>query len=523
VTVGEKAAGQGWALRNRLRVLVLVFLLLTAAVTAVARDAVAERDAALAELSERLEPARESLADLLAAVVDQQAGVRGYLLSDDPATLEIYRVGMASSDAALQRLDQMLADGEEQDRLAEVREALTGWQAEVAQPALALTEQGRDEEAIAVTVAPANQQRFDDLRRSIRELRSVLVRDQITTTARFERARGRVTWLLYGLLGGGVLVSLMIGVLLSRWVTDPLEGMARSLRRVRDGDLHHPIPGLGPPEIASVGEEAEAMRARIVALLDDTRRAREGLAQQGAAVMTLRAELDPNGTPPPQIDFAASFRPAEGMLAGDWYDCVDLGAGSVALVVMDVSGHGAGAGVFAVRAKHLLLAGLREDDDPGAALGWLSRNIGDTGEMFLTCLLVVVETATGACRFASAGHPSAFIVGRYELEELHATGPMLGPLPGSWETLTAEIRPGDMLIAWTDGVVEARRGEEELGLVRVLAATADVHDPKQAVDAIAETVRVFTGGVYTDDVTVVALGLDSSAPVRPSVRPPDAG
>jgi CHASE3 domain sensor protein len=523
VTVAEKTMGRGWTLRNRLRVLVLVFLLLTAAVTAVARDAVTERDAALAELSERHEPAREVVADLLAAVVDQQTGVRGYLLSHDPVTLEVYAAGTAASDVALQRLDEMLADSEEGDRLTDVRVALVTWQEEVAQPALALAEQGRTEESIAVSVNPANQRRFDDVRRSLRELRNELVRDQVSTTARFERARGRVTWLLYGLLGGGVLVSLMIGVLLSRWVTDPLEGMARALRRVRDGDLHHPIPGLGPSEIATVGEEAEAMRAQIVALLDDTRRAREGLAQQGAAVMTLRAELDPKGTPPPQVDFAASFRPAEGMLAGDWYDCVDLGAGQVALVVMDVSGHGAGAGVFAVRAKHLLLAGLREDDDPGAALGWLSRNIGDTGEMFLTCLLVVVDTATGTCRFASAGHPSAFIVGPYELEELHATGPMLGPLPGSWETLTAEVRSDDMLVAWTDGVVEARRGEEELGLVRVLAATADVNDPKQVVEAIAETVRVFTGGVYTDDVTVVALSLDRSAPTRSAVRPPDAG
>ncbi len=216
---------------------------------------------------------------------------------------------------------------------------------------------------------------------------------------------------------------------------------------------------------------------------------------------------------------AAKFQPAEGVLAGDWYDVVTSPSGRLGLVVVDVAGHGAEAGIFALRAKQLLVAAVRQDMEPGAALNWVAEQFGDTGEMFLTCLAVDLNPVTGDARYANAGHPAGLVRrGDRRLDTLGPTGPLLGPLPGCWATRQLTLATGDLLVAYTDGITEARNpGGEQFGLRRlsevvVAQPGTDVDDMATAcVDAVAD----FSERRMADDLTVVVLSRTDAAVLMP--------
>ncbi|MGH3665636.1 MAG: PP2C family protein-serine/threonine phosphatase, partial [Egibacteraceae bacterium] len=180
----------------------------------------------------------------------------------------------------------------------------------------------------------------------------------------------------------------------------------------------------------------------------------------------------------------------------------------VALCIMDVSGHGAVTGVFALQAKNLLLAALRQRLDPGEALGWLAATLGDTGDLFLTTVLVYLDPVSGHCRYANAGHPPPLVAGGRRLRQLNPTGPLLGPMPGTWLTETTDLAPGEVLVAYTDGVTEARNDRRaEFGTERLepLVRGHAVLGPQALVDACVDAVRDFSNGRIADDLTLLAV------------------
>jgi serine phosphatase RsbU (regulator of sigma subunit) len=131
---------------------------------------------------------------------------------------------------------------------------------------------------------------------------------------------------------------------------------------------------------------------------------------------------------------AAQLRRAEGLAAGDCYDVSLLGPDVIALVVLDIAGHGARPAVTALRCKELLKAALRSGMQPGQALDWMyaQEPSFEPGE-FLTAAVVLIDARTGACQYANAGHPAPVAVGARR-RIWWRTGPLFGPVPGSWET-----------------------------------------------------------------------------------------
>src|SRR5690606_21674300 len=109
-----------------------------------------------------------------------------------------------------------------------------------------------------------------------------------------------------------------------------------------------------------------------------------------------------------------------------------------AVALVDVAGHGAGVGAFALRTKALTMAAL-QSHDPGDAFSWVLSRLGDNGELFLTGVIVVLDAATGAIRYASAGHPPILLGGLTGVTELPPTGPLLGPVRATWETGEATL------------------------------------------------------------------------------------
>jgi serine phosphatase RsbU (regulator of sigma subunit) len=226
--------------------------------------------------------------------------------------------------------------------------------------------------------------------------------------------------------------------------------------------------------------------------------------QEQRVADTLQASLQPEQFP--LVDgwrFTGVSMPGEAGLSvgGDWYDVAILPHGVILLSVGDVTGRGpVAAGVMGtVRAAVRALA--LSDPDPASILEHTDDLLrGSTVDQLATAWVGLLEPATGALRFASAGHVPPLVLGprgRRFLDD--SPGLLLGTgLPGSRRSWRHEIEPDASIVAYTDGLCE-RRGESlEVGLKRMAVALGD----GIGLDA-AKVVRRLVGRPTADDIAIV--------------------
>ncbi|MEW9265932.1 SpoIIE family protein phosphatase [Kineococcus endophyticus] len=356
---------------------------------------------------------------------------------------------------------------------------------------------------------------------SVREL-------ERTSRLSLEAERNRIRSVQLAVAAMTLLVVPAVLYLVRRWVLHPLGSLSAQLLEAAGGELQKPITLPGPPELAAVAASAETMRRRILDELADAVSAREALQQGQPLVAEVRDQLTAHDLPVvPGWSSAAALRPAEGLLAGDWYDVLPLADGRFAVVVADVSGHGARAGIVAIQLKRLLEAALHLAPEPDLALAMAARVFADEAERFASCVVVVVDPDSGTVSYANAGHPAPVVLRTDEesggvrvVTELDATGPLLSWLhldvPGAWQTRTTSLAPGSVLVVYTDGLTEARPtgSTDELGIAGVLHALGRLPEltPQALVDEALDVARRFSGGRARDDVTLVALSR-GAAPV----------
>ncbi|HVM00398.1 MAG TPA: SpoIIE family protein phosphatase [Egibacteraceae bacterium] len=494
------------SLAGRVRLLLLAFFALLCLNAGLALVNVADGNRAQEEV-ERLTLALDAGSLLLNRLVEQETGNRGYLITGEDAFLSATpRIGAFQLEY---RLRQILSDDPElAARVGRIRQAMLDWQEHAAREVDA-AESG-DGAAVARLVVQG-----DELSRALQEqvleLRAVLRRRVVEANLAVGQSRQRLLTALFSSFFTGAALLVTATFLLSRWVTVPLRAVSTAARAVAEGELDTAIPEAGPVDVAALGGDVERMRRRIIDELDTAVRAGEALAQHGPAVVSLHAALAPVRVDlPPTVEVEACLLPAEGQVAGDWYDLIPLERGKVALVVVDVSGHGAEAGVLALRAKQLLLASLRDGRSPGGTLDWVAANLGETGEMFLTAAVVEVNPSLGRCRYANAGHPPLLVAAPDGVTELPPTGPLLGPLTTGWATHEHALEFGSALVAYTDGLVEARDPSgREFGTERLISLVSAhrASGPKQIVRACVDAVRAATDGRLDDDLTIVALAV----------------
>ncbi len=202
----------------------------------------------------------------------------------------------------------------------------------------------------------------------------------------------------------------------------------------------------------------------------------------------------------------ARYRPADGSLiiGGDWHDVVDLGDDRTGVVVGDCVGHGLAAAGLMGQLQAAARALLLTEDGPAATLTGLDHYAqGLPGAPLTTIFCAIKDERRGTFTYASAGHLPALRIGPSAADWLaDAVGLPLGLVRGQWREVTIELEPQDVVILYTDGLVE-RRGEPlRTGLNRLLETARELVGERPAAhlpDAlIARLVRGFR-----DDVAVV--------------------
>jgi PAS domain S-box-containing protein len=214
----------------------------------------------------------------------------------------------------------------------------------------------------------------------------------------------------------------------------------------------------------------------------------------------------------PGIELVAHYQVA-GLAAeagGDWYDAFALPEGQIGMVVGDVTGRGVRAASTMGQMRSVTRAYALADDGahrPGEVLTRVNRYQLALGEEELfTLVYAVIDPRAGRLTFANAGHPPPLLRPRAgETRMLGGGGGLMGVLEATYEDHELELGDGDVLILYSDGLVE-RRGEEiDLGLSRLAEAVASgPSDPASLCAHLLTEVLPSSAGLHDDVTAVVA-------------------
>lgn len=254
------------------------------------------------------------------------------------------------------------------------------------------------------------------------------------------------------------------------------------------------------------------LQAAQAALVEQERLARE---------MELAAEVQQSILPhvfprAPGLTFAADNRPAR-QVGGDFYDVFTLNKSTIGLVIADVSGKGMPAALYMALTRSLLLAEARRVRSPRAVLlnvNRLLREVGDP-QMFVTVFYGLLEVRSRRLTFARAGHDYPLLFRDGAAQQLTGAGTVLGMLdlePQQLSEEQLELRPGDRLVLYTDGLIDvvdpAGRRLELPGLLELLSELPQADPATLCAATFAALSRYQGQAEQFDDMTMVVVGVD---------------
>jgi serine phosphatase RsbU (regulator of sigma subunit) len=225
----------------------------------------------------------------------------------------------------------------------------------------------------------------------------------------------------------------------------------------------------------------------------------------------------------PGLQLAARSTPGNSSMrvGGDWYDVVALPSGEVGLVVGDVVGHDLPAASAMGQIRAALRAFAVHETSPATVLARVDTMVDILGVSDLTtCLYAIVNPATGAFRWSSAGHLNPLVVEASGDARLLRGDP--GPPLGVSDTAVyvdraAQIPRGGSVLIYTDGLVERRSSSISEGLARLESIRMPSSDPESLCDHVLAVLLGFDAPA-SDDVTVLAL--QPSPPYATSTQSP---
>ncbi len=282
--------------------------------------------------------------------------------------------------------------------------------------------------------------------------------------------------------------SVMVG-------TDPAYILSFGIRKHDDaGDLHFILQTIR----TSVG-----LKLRQGNLESKLRQARQ-----------IQRSLLPRALPGlPGFELAATAVAAE-EVGGDVYDAQPVEDGVISLTIADASGHGLPAALQARDVITGLRMGAVDQHKISTTVQQLNRVIHQSGlvSRFVSLFYGELEE-TGNLSFVNGGHcPPLLFAGDGRVFELPSNGPVLGPLPdAAYKRSFANLRPGEILVLYTDGLIEREQtpGEEvQFGIERLVALVQGMMNEtaEEIVAKLLDAVHEFGGGApWADDVTVFVV------------------
>jgi PAS domain S-box-containing protein len=226
------------------------------------------------------------------------------------------------------------------------------------------------------------------------------------------------------------------------------------------------------------------------------------------ALLNIPSEIGP-------VRFGHIYRSATeaARVGGDFYDAFEVKDGQIALLIGDVSGHGIEAARTATLVKGVIHAfthqPLRTHEVLKCTNGLL---IEKKLPGFVTVFLGTLDTKTGQLRYSSAGHPDTLLRrASGTVERLGGGSSPLGAYPdATWKPQAVDLEANDLLVLYTDGVIEARRDGELFGEKRLETLVGRKRiSPERLPHLILDQVSAFSEGTLQDDVAILTVLLPS--------------
>ncbi|MGO9269795.1 MAG: PP2C family protein-serine/threonine phosphatase [Terriglobia bacterium] len=317
------------------------------------------------------------------------------------------------------------------------------------------------------------------------------------------------------------LFALVVGVQLTRSITGTVDKLHDATERVKVGDFSHRIAMPAHDQLSALGEAFDGMTASVQRLLLESQE-KAKLEGELQIAREVQAQLFPQGPPEvPGLRLYAACHAAR-TVSGDYYDFLRLEQNRVGLVVGDISGKGISAALLMAAIQSALHAQFYDDHaardlhdasplSTAEVVGRLNRQLfaSTPREKYATFFYAVYDPAGRRLVYTTAGHPPPFVFRRGgAVERLGAGGTVVG-LFGlvNFDQATVQLAPGDLLLAFTDGITEPENTfGEEFGEDRLVAVVQHaLNSPPEALaDEIYRSVNDWTGTEELfDDMTLM--------------------
>jgi phosphoserine phosphatase RsbU/P len=272
---------------------------------------------------------------------------------------------------------------------------------------------------------------------------------------------------------------------------------------------HNEVNAFSPSRI----EMLEALAGHLSVAIDNARMftrerlERKRIEQELSEAQAIQVSLLPSVAPRVEGFELSGFCMPCRAVGGDWFDYIPVGAGKTGLVVADVAGKGSGAALLMSSTRSILRMLAEGGEGPGRVLTELNNVLlkDFPTARFVTMIYAVLDATSGKVRIASAGHPPPVISNDEHANLLDShVGVPLGILEQTFGEHEFTLKPGERLVMYSDGVLEAETAtHEEYGYERI---HQHFRNAQASPMTLLEDVRRFTGGVpLADDATIVMI------------------
>lgn len=314
-----------------------------------------------------------------------------------------------------------------------------------------------------------------------------------------------------------VLIGTVLAIFQGLRISKPIKMLAWRADQIARGDLESRVEVTSTDEIGLLGENFNYMADQLVVLLRQTAE-KATMEKELEVARTIQETLVPSNDVIDRkfIRFAGYFQPAS-QCGGDWWTYHDLADGKTLVVIGDVTGHGVPSAMITAAAKAACDVARAVNHDNVTCeqlLEIMNTAIFESAKrkFVMTCFASILDPKARTITYANAGHNFPYLYrevnGKGEFGSLMTRGNRLGDLPESkYSSKTTELLPGDVLVWYTDGIVECENEKgEEYGEKRFRASIrrAGKMEPAELRDVVVNASMQFFGErPRKDDITMV--------------------
>ncbi len=328
----------------------------------------------------------------------------------------------------------------------------------------------------------------------------------------------RVMYVLVGLFVVVELVSVFIGVNISRRITGSIHDLYQGTMALQSGDLQHRIPVRRKDQLGLLAHSFNQMASSMTRLLEEVSE-KKRLEQELEIAREVQATLFPKLLPrAPGLTVFGGCEPAR-VVSGDYYDFIIQDETRLHILVGDISGKGISAALLmanlqAAMRNQLPLFKQGGAEDIGETLAEMMRRLNQQiylnspSEKYVTLFASLFDAPRRMLHFCNAGHLPPVLVDGGTVRRLEDGGTVLGLFETArFQTGSVELNPGALLAIFTDGVTEAfNDADEEFGEERLIGILRDrsTLDPESIYRIVTEEVRRWQGSLKQhDDITLI--------------------